>query len=233
MDSYLLPLAEKLNQSRCETDAFFMKKYMKGQFEYYGIKSPLRREIMKSYLDAYGLPAEERLQEIVYGCWNLPEREYHYFIMEVLGKMAKNTDTSRIGLYEFMIVNKSWWDTVDYIAAHLVGTHFRLFPELIPGTTTRWMDSGNKWLQRTCLLFQLKYKSKTDLELLTGFIGQLKGSKEFFINKAIGWILREYSKTDPVWVKDYVEANRQDLAPLSRREAMKWIERRAITEKVE
>jgi 3-methyladenine DNA glycosylase AlkD len=233
MDTYLLSLADKLIQSRCDANAFFMKKYMKEQFEYFGIKSPVRREIMKSFLNSYGLPPEERLQEIVFGCWNLPEREYQYFIMEVLGKMARTADNSRIGLYEFMIVNKSWWDTVDYIAAHLVGTHFLLFPEMIPETTERWMGSGDKWLQRTCLLFQLKYKSKTDLELLNGFIRQLKGSKEFFINKAIGWILREYSKTNPAWVKGYVDENHTDLAPLSKREALKWIQRRVYFEKVD
>jgi 3-methyladenine DNA glycosylase AlkD len=233
MDSYLLPLTEMLVQSGNEADAVFMKRYMKGQYEYFGIRSPQRREIMKSFLAANGMPLLERLQEITYDCLNFPQREYQYFIMEVLGIMAKKADKSRIELYEFMIVQKSWWDTVDYIAARLAGTHFHLFPELIPETTGRWMVSGNLWLQRACLLFQLKYKSKTNLELLTGFIRQLKGSKEFFINKAIGWILREYSKTDPAWVKGYVEENLADLAPLSKREAMKWIERRVYFEKVD
>ncbi|MFU8844192.1 MAG: DNA alkylation repair protein, partial [Bacteroidales bacterium] len=230
---YLLPLTEMLVQSGNEADAVFMKRYMKGQYEYFGIKSPMRREIMKSFLTAYGMPPPGRLQEITYDCWNLPQREYQYFIMEVLGKMAKKADKSRIGLYEFLIINKSWWDTVDYLAPHLIGTHFRLFPELIPETTGRWMNSGNLWLQRACLLFQLKYKGKTDPELLTGFIRQLKGSQEFFINKAIGWILREYSKTDPAWVKGYVEENHADLASLSKREALKWIERRVYFEKMD
>jgi 3-methyladenine DNA glycosylase AlkD len=233
MDSYLLPLAETLVQSGNDNDALFMKRYMKGQYEYFGIRSPQRREITKSFLAANGMPLPERLQEITYDCWNLPQREYQYFIMEVLGKMAKKADKSRIALYEYMITHKSWWDTVDYIAAHLAGTHFRLFPELIPETAERWMVSGNLWLQRACLLFQLKYKGKTDPELMTGFIRQLKGSKEFFINKAIGWILREYSKTDPAWVKGYIEENHANLAPLSKREALKWIERRVYFKKMD
>ena len=83
------------------------------------------------------------------------------------------------------------------------------------------MSSGNIWLQRTCLLFQLSYRSETDVDLLVKLIGELNGSKEFFINKAIGWILREYSKTDAEFVINYVDSI--DLAPLSRREALKWL----------
>ena len=104
-----------------------------------------------------------------------------------------------------MILNKSWWDTVDYIASNLVGVHFQKYPDLMYPVTEKWMNSGNIWLQRTSLLFQLKYKKKTDVMLMTNYIQQLQGSKEFFINKAIGWILREYSKTDGDWVRDYVE----------------------------
>jgi 3-methyladenine DNA glycosylase AlkD len=88
------------------------------------------------------------------------------------------------------------------------------------------MNSGNMWLQRTALLFQLKYKKATDVNLLSDYILRLQGSKEFFINKAIGWILREYSKTDPDWVIQFVQNN--NLANLSRREALKWIDRKNI-----
>ena len=89
------------------------------------------------------------------------------------------------------------------------------------------MSSGNIWLQRVVLLFQLKYRKDTDLELMTNAIARLSGSKEFFINKAIGWILREYSKTDAVWVQNYVEEHASQLAPLSKREALKWIANRS------
>ena len=120
---------------------------------------------------------------------------------------------------EFMIINKSWWDTVDMIASHLVGTHFKRFPGLIPAYTEKWMASGNFWLQRTALLFQLKYKKETDVELMSDLIKRLAGEKEFFIRKAIGWVLREYSKTDPEIVINFVE--NQQLSNLSRTEALK------------
>jgi 3-methyladenine DNA glycosylase AlkD len=224
MHPYLQPLSEVFHLNTNQEIAFSMKKYMKGQHEYFGIKSPERRELKKEFLRKHGLPKPEILPVIVKGCWELPQREYQYFIMEVLERLAKKAEKERIDLYEFMILNKSWWDTVDYIASNLVGVHFQKYPEMIYPVTEKWMDSGNMWLQRTSLLFQLKYKKKTDVDLMSDYIQRLQGSKEFFINKAIGWILREYSKTDDDWVRNYVQ--NYQLAPLSRREALKWMERK-------
>ena len=199
---------------------------MKGQFEYYGIKSPVRKEIAKEFLKSNGYPASEELESIVKEAWSLPQREVQYFTMDMLGKLAKKGPYDRIELYEYLITHKSWWDTVDYIASNLVGVHFQKYPEQILPRTDLWMKSGNMWLQRTAILFQLKYKKDTDLNLLSEYIHQLRGSKEFFINKAIGWMLREYSKTDTDWVIKFV--NNNELAPLSRREALKWLERKNI-----
>ena len=104
-----------------------------------------------------------------------------------------------------MIVNKSWWDTVDYIAANLVGNYFRIYHQQTHQTMHKWLDSGNIWLQRTTLIFQLKYKENTDVDLLTRHILALKDSKAFFIRKAIGLALKEYSKTNPDWVREFVD----------------------------
>ncbi len=226
MHSYLQPLAETFQPNANKEIAFFMKKYMKGQFEYFGIKSPERNALKKEFLQQCGLPDPEILPAVVKECWELPQREYQYVIMEMLERLGKKAEKDRICLYEFMILNKSWWDTVDFIAANLVGPHFRRFPELIKPVTEKWMNSGNIWLQRTSLLFQLKYKKATDTALLSEYILQLQGSKEFFINKAIGWILREYSKTDGDWLREFVKSH--SLAPLSHREALKWMERKEI-----
>ena len=124
-----------------------------------------------------------------------------------------------INLFEFMVTHKSWWDTVDYIANKLMGAYFREFPEKRHEYVRKWIASNNIWLQRSALLFQLKYKSDLDPELLGSTIRQLLGSKEFFINKAIGWVLREYSRTNPEWVKEF--ADMTELQPLSAREALR------------
>ena len=118
-----------------------------------------------------------------------------------------------------MVTHNSWWDTVDIIAVKLIGEYFKKYPEEIKPAVKRWLDSRNIWLQRCAILFQLHYKKAIDTEMLTQVIHSLLGSKEFFINKAIGWILREYGKTNPEWVLDFVD--KTELHPLSKREAIR------------
>lgn len=223
MHAYLTPIKQAFEQNRNDALSMRMKQYMKGQYAYFGIPSPLRREILRDFLKENRLPPDDELIAITKACWDQPEREFQYFIMEVLGKMAKKADPARIELYEYISVQKSWWDTIDYISSNLVGVHFQKYPDQVKPQTEKWVDSGNIWLQRVSLLFQLKYKAKTDVDLLTRYIDRLIGSKEFFINKAIGWILREYSKTNAVWVVNYVNENKSRLAGLSSREALKWL----------
>ncbi|MEZ5083758.1 MAG: DNA alkylation repair protein [Bacteroidales bacterium] len=225
MNPYLNSLAIFFEQNQNAERVVAMKKYMKGQFDYFGIPSPKRKEIVSEFYKKKGKPSEDMLEEVVKSCWDQPQREFQYFAMELLQKFNKNAEICRVDLYEYLILSKSWWDTIDFIAANLVGPHFKKFPDSIVPYTEKWMDSGNVWLQRTAILFQLKYKKNTDLELLDKYINQLSGSKEFFINKAIGWILREYSKTDARWVKNYVAENESILANLSKREALKWLDR--------
>lgn len=221
MNAYLQKLEAAFEANVNPTDAAFMKKYMKGQFEYYGIKSPKRREIVREFLREEGLPKAGNLKETVKECWENPYRDFQYFIMEIAYRMRKKLPEDFIGVLEMMITSKSWWDTVDFIAARLVAFHFSKFPHLKNMYIPKWMDSGNMWLQRSCLLFQLHYRSETDTVLLEKLIMKLLGSKEFFINKAIGWSLREYSKTDAAWVVRFTEKHK--LAPLSHREALKWL----------
>ena len=197
------------------------KAYMKHKFEFYGLKSPLRKELQKPFLQKAALPPQTQLPEIIKSFWETPARETQYFAQELLLKYARSFSEKELALMEYMVTTKSWWDTVDYIASNCIGCYFKKHPDQIRPVTGRWMDSGNMWLQRSALLFQLKYKDQLDTELLEELINPLLGSKEFFINKAIGWALRQHSKTDPVWVQDF--ADRTPLAPLSRKEALRLI----------
>lgn len=201
--------------------AFAQKKYMKHKFEFYGLKSPLRREIQKPFLVQKYLPPKLDLELIVKELWLKPQRELHYFTQELLYKYAEKFDKKDTDLFEFMILHNSWWDTIDFIAPNLLAPYFQMFPTQIECHVEKWLNSGNIWLQRSVILFQLKYKEQLDTELLAHIIKKLLGSNEFFINKAIGWILREYGKTNPVWVKDFVL--KTDLSKLSRREATRLL----------
>jgi 3-methyladenine DNA glycosylase AlkD len=123
---------------------------------------------------------------------------------------------------EYLLVTKSWWDTVDTISGGVLGVHFKRFPEVRETYLAKWRLSENSWLRRAAILFQLKYKEETDFDLLCEIIRENLDSKEFFINKAIGWSLRQYARIDPKAVKKFVKSTA--LHPLSRREAMKHLE---------
>jgi len=221
MFSYVSELVIIFRANRDLDNAVPMAKYMKNRFSFLGIKTPLRRELLKVFYKENGKPEIKDLKKIILELWELPEREYQYFAIGLLRKFSKKLPAEFIELYEHLIITKSWWDSVDGIASWLVGEHFKKYPEIRNEYIDKWMKSGNMWLQRTCLLFQLNYKQDTDVMLMGHLIVSLADSQEFFIRKAIGWILREYSKTDPQAVINFVENN--ELSPLSKREAYKWM----------
>ena len=221
---YLQPLLLQYEASRDTERASHMKKYLKDQFEFYGISTPARRTMMSAHIKEYGLPEWSEIDVIARNLWELEERECQFTLVDLMNRMKKNLVPDNLPLLEYLISHKPWWDTVDALAGWLVGELFNKHPELIQPVTGRWMDSGDIWFQRSCLLFQLKYKEKTDLDLLYGFIEALSDHKSFWIRKAIGWVLREYSKTDPLTVQKYVDAH-PELSGLSKREALKVINR--------
>ena len=227
MHSYIKPLVELFRWNTNAANAKPMAKYMKNLFSYLGIKTPQRRELLKQFYQEYGKPEISELKQISRELWELPEREFQYCAVGMLQLYKNKVEASFIELYEQLITTKSWWDTVDGIASNLVGSLFKKYPEMIEPHTEKWQASGNMWLQRTALLFQLNYKKDTDVELMFNLIRRNLGSKEFFINKAIGWILREYSKTDDQIVRDFVKET--NLVPLSKREALKWLNNHSAT----
>ena len=198
-----------------------MARYMKNHFPFLGIQSPERRKLLREVIQVHNLPEKEDLQIVIRELWALPEREFQAVSLDILQKYKKYLDEAHIPFLEELIVTKSWWDTVDGIVPTFLGGIFLKHPEMISIYIPKWIASENIWLQRAAILFQLKYKQQTDEKLLFSIIGQLKSSKEFFIQKAIGWVLREYAKTSPHVVWEYVQNN--ELAPLSKREAIKHI----------
>jgi len=222
MHLYIIPLKALFEQHADPVRAAPMKKYMRDQFEYLGIKTPKNVVLQKEFYAEYGLPELSDLDEVLRDLWALPQREFQYVAVSLLGKFEKQLSAELIDTMEYLIVTKSWWDTVDAIAGHTVGTHFQRYPSIKKKYLARWRKSENFWLRRTTILFQLNYKKETDFDLLCDLIRENLDSKEFFINKAIGWSLRQYARVDPKAVKKFV--NSTQLHPLSRREAMKHIE---------
>ena len=201
--------------------ALEQKAYMRNQFEFYGLKAATRRSVQKPFLMKAYLPPKSALSSTVKTLWGKPQREYQHFSQELAYKYVKQQEIEDIEFYEYMVQHKSWWDTVDFIATKLMSEYFKSYPEQIEPYVNKWLESDNIWLQRSALLFQLKWKKDIDTDLLRFSIKSLRGSKEFFINKAIGWVLREYSRTNPEWVLNFT--HEVELNPLSRREALRLL----------
>lgn len=218
MLAYQQKIIDVFNKNKNIDNASAMKKYMKNQFEFLGIKTPLRREISKKFLSK-DILYNQSIEEIVLYFWSLPEREYQYFAMEFLLKKKNDIQLNSFKIIDFITLNKSWWDTVDVIATKIVPEYFKLYSDQLIIQSQRLNESENIWQNRISILFQLHYKNKTNKDLLSKYILNHSNSKEFFIQKAIGWSLREYYKTNPEWVIDFV--NSTDLKPLSKREALK------------
>lgn len=196
-----------------------MEAYMRGHFIFLGIKMPERTQLLRDFWKENDKPKGDVLLRTAEQLWQLNEREFHYVAMGLMEKYGKEAPEPHIDRLERWITTHSWWDSVDFIAANLIGYHLSKYPELIAAYTERWIVSEHLWLRRAALLYQLKYKHATDQERLFHYIELTKEENEFFIRKAIGWALREYAKTDAASVHRFVMET--PLSPLSKKEALK------------
>ncbi|WP_071393197.1 DNA alkylation repair protein [Bacillus tuaregi] len=221
MNEMMAMIKFHFEHNRNEQNAEPMKKYMKDLFPFLGIKTPERTKLTKQFYQQSGILKQEFQHDFVLWLWEQPEREYQYAAIDYISRSLKKLVKEDLPFFEKLITTKSWWDTVDMLAQKPVGTIAAQYPEVIKETIDAWAFGDQLWLRRTAILFQLKYKEKTDEELLYRYIEQNKDSKEFFIQKAIGWALREYSKTNRESVKAFIEGH--TLAPLSVREGSKYL----------
>ena len=201
-----------------------MKAYMKGLFEYFGIKSADRRSISKSYIKEVQTLEKDAVKELVLELYQKPQRELHYVALEIcIPYFKKHQEINDIEIFEVLAQQNQWWDSIDVIAPKLMANYFLVFPEKRDYYIDKWLKSGDKWLIRCALLFQLKYKTKTDLALLFDTILRIPPTKEFFINKAIGWMLRENTRLFPEAIIDFVRDNESILSNLSKKEALRLL----------
>jgi len=217
---FITDLETAYHKNRKPENAIPMANYMKNLFSFYGIKAVERRTIFKEIVKANKEEVTKHPREIAWELFNKEQRELQYCGIEILIQcLKKNYVKEDIKLIEKMLVTNSWWDSVDTISKFILGEYLREFPEEIEKVIERFSNSKNMWLNRSVLLFQLGYKDKTNAEILFSECKKHSHSKEFFIQKAIGWALREYGKTNPELVKTFV--NYTDLKPLSKKEALK------------
>jgi 3-methyladenine DNA glycosylase AlkD len=199
-----------------------MRAYMKDIAPFLGLTTPDRRALSRTVLDGTPLPDEADCTAVALRCWRLPEREYQYFAVDFLRRYVRRLSSGFLPVARHLVSTVPWWDTVDALAAHVVGGLVAADPKL-KSDMDSWIEDDDLWVARTALLHQLRYKDTTDTERLFGYCVRQSGHPDFFIRKAIGWCLREYAKTDPRAVRDFVAGERDRLSPLSVREALKNI----------
>jgi 3-methyladenine DNA glycosylase AlkD len=220
--NFIEELEKELLQISNSEMAIPMEKYMKNKFSYLGIKTENRRAILKKLWKEHKDEIQSNYRVIAWDLFNKKEREFHYCGIEILIKEIKNNYMPEdIKLIEKFIITNSWWDSVDTLAKFLLGNFLAQFPNETMKTIELFSNSSTMWLNRSTILFQLSYKEKTNFDLLKSECERHKNSKGFFIQKAIGWALRDYSRFNPVGVTSYV--NSTNLKPLSQREALRNI----------
>ncbi|MEU6274537.1 DNA alkylation repair protein [Streptomyces populi] len=199
-----------------------MRAYMKDVAPFLGLTTPERRALSRTVLLDTARPDEQDCTALALRCWRLPEREYRYFAVDYLRRHVKRLSSGFLPVARHLVSTDSWWDTVDLLAAHVAGGLVAADPRLRIDMDA-WIEDDDLWVARTALLHQLRYKEATDTGRLFAYCVRQSGHPDFFVRKAIGWCLREYAKTDPRAVREFVAAERGRLAPLSVREALKNI----------
>jgi 3-methyladenine DNA glycosylase AlkD len=197
-----------------------MAAYMRGQFPFLGIPAPQQKTLTRQALAGLARPGQADLAAVVLACWQRPEREYRYFGCSLLRRHVRVCDQDFLATARHLIVTGSWWDTVDALAAHVVGPLVARFPALV-ASLDAWLAEDDRWLVRAAILHQLTFKEATDAARLFRYCAAQAGHADFFVRKAIGWALREYARTDPAAVRGFVAAHQSRLAGLSVREALR------------
>ena len=212
-------LVKELKAVANPDDVVAMKAYMKNKFEFLGVKTPARRKLTKAFFKQHTDSVID--WNFINEAWKNPYRELQYTALDYLEIRKKLLTPSDLPRLKKLAQTKSWWDTIDFLD-RLVGSIIARFPET-KEIIVAWSCDEDIWLRRLAIDYQLLRKEKTDTELLEKILVNNLGRTEFFINKAIGWALRDYSKTNPDWVKDFIERHRVEMAALSIREGSKYI----------
>ena len=219
MEKYL-EIKEAFEKNKNPQNAIVMSKYMKDLFKYYGIPTPVRKALYKELLN------KEKLNKsidwkLLNTCYKDEYREMQYFVIDYLSAMERKLTFDDVPKIKKYIKEKQWWDTIDGFD-RIIG-NIAFVDDRINDLMLEWSKDNDFWIKRIAIDHQLCRKEKTNVDLLGQIIVNNFGSKEFFVNKAIGWSLRDYSKTDPNWVRNFIDKYRDKMDKLSVKEASKYI----------
>ena len=215
----LLEIIDCLEARADNARALDMSKYMKNKFEFFGVGAKERNEIWKPYFKE-AKKTKKIDWEFIEICFKHEKRECQYTAAYYLKYMQNSLSEDDIPKLKELVLTKSWWDTVDIldkVIGSIIYNNKKLYSIML-----EWSEDDNIWLRRVAIDHQLLRKEHTDIKLLEKILINNLNHKEFFVNKAIGWALRDYSKTNPLWVRNFIERHRENMASLSIREASKY-----------
>ena len=216
-------IVDKLKENANAVDAIQMQKYLKTSMPFYGVKSPILNEIVSEIKSKFTISNQEEYNAIITHIWEMSHREEKYISIKLARKWKKYITLDALKVYEKMIREGEWWDFIDPISQGLIGILLMNSRSEMNIILDKWIDDENLWIRRTAILAHLKHKENMDQEKLFNYCLRRAHEKEFFIQKAIGWVLREYSKTEPEIVFSFIEEHDSVLSNLSKREGMKWL----------
>lgn len=212
------------------------QRYMKSDLPYFGVTLPRTVALLKEVAAAHPLTSYEDWRDTVLALFREAGHRELWYAAEELAERPKYREYARrtesLEIYEVLVVEGAWWDIVDGVAAHLVGGLFETDAAWTAERMRAWSSDPHLWKRRTSIICQLRRGRSVDLELLYDCIEANREDRDFFIRKAIGWALREVARTQPDEVIRYVEAHRDALSPLSKREALKNVLKQGLVERV-
>lgn len=216
----LKSIIEDFYSNKNEENSQSMAAYMKNHFDFLGIKAPERKALSKDFIKV-AKKSKEVDWQVVDDLWQLPQREFQYLACDYLKALEKHIDEKDIHKLKDLVTTKSWWDSVDSLDTLIGNINFP--SQAVDETMIKWSLDDNIWLRRVAINHQRSRKEKTKTDILEEILLNNLKQTEFFINKAMGWALREYSKTNPSWVKDFIENNKEGLSKLTIREGSKYL----------
>jgi 3-methyladenine DNA glycosylase AlkD len=225
MNPLVSELRKEMKKASDSAKAVPMQAYMKTSQPFYGIPATPHRQIFRQAIRKHPIQSRDEYEQAIEELWAGKYREEMYQALEIAEHCITYQDEREWAFYEKLVQTATNWDTLDWIVGKLVSTlvlRHRKFERVLK----IWADSENFWVRRASLLAHLHHKEETNTKLLAATILKLAHEKEFFIRKAIGWVLRDYSYTNPDWVREFVEKHETELSGLSRREAFKQILRK-------
>lgn len=197
-----------------------MAHYMKDHFPFCGVKKPQRALLERPFLkESVSLPMPELIQEI-FRNYRKKEREYQYYAIDLAQRNIKRFSLEDLAALLPLLGEKTWWDSID-AWRKVFSTWVLAHPADLEQVYAFFYQHENFWYRRVAINLQLMFKEQTNTALLAqAILADLK-TDEFFIQKAIGWVLRDYSKVNPTWVKEFMEQH--SLSKLALREGSKYI----------